>query len=162
MPSTGTPSSRTFGSIFGASFSYTDAGPPERMMPPRSILFATSSARAGGAISHQAPASRTRRAMSCAYCAPRSTIRMPRGAAGASTMSLVRMEVVRRLLGDRHVVRMALLHPGRGDPQEPRLRPQLLDRHRSAVAHPRADSAGALVHVRREPPLVGHDALDPL
>src|SRR5882672_10009120 len=160
MPSTGTPRSRTALSILGASAAYTDAGPPERITPPRSIRFATSRARAGGAISHQAPASRTRRAMSCAYCAPRSTIRMPRGAAGAARVSLVRMEVVRRFLGDRHVVRVALLHPRRGDAQEARLGPQLRDRRRAAVAHPGAHAARQLVNERREATLVRHDPLD--
>src|ERR1044071_2445323 len=170
MPSTGTPSSRTFGSMFGAYVSYTDAGPPERMMPPRSIDFAVSSAREGGAISLQAPASRTRRAMSCAYCAPRSTTRMPLGGAPeaeadgdrSTTMPLVRMEVVRRFLGDRHVVRVALLHPRRGDAQEARFRPEVLDRRRAGVAHPRAHAARQLVDERRELALVGHHALDPL
>jgi SAM-dependent methyltransferase len=55
-------------------FVYTDAGPPDRMMPPRFIAPARSSAACGGAISDQTFASRTRRAINWAYCAPRKAV----------------------------------------------------------------------------------------
>src|SRR5262245_50821749 len=194
MPSTGTPSSRTCRGTFGASGAYTDAGPPDRTIPPRSILRAVSIAFAGGAISHHAPASRIRRAISCAYCAPRSTTRIPRGSAVARSparllftfsftdtpfaaagpaeckgdgekeagwiASVGMVEVVRRLLRDRDVVRVALLHPRGGDPEEARLLPQVRDRRGAAVAHPRAHAAGQLVHVGREAALERDHALD--
>src|SRR5258706_3895673 len=95
---------------------------------------ANSSAFAGGAISHQLPASRTRRAISCAYCAPRSTIRTPRGSFFFVLAISVAVEVVGRFLGDRDVVRVALLHPGAGDPQEARALRHLGDRARADVA----------------------------
>src|SRR5260221_524518 len=85
---------------------------------------------------------------------------MQSGAGGAARVSLVRMEVVRRLLRDRHVVRVALLHPRRGDAEEARLRPELRDRRRAAVAHPGAHAARQLVDERREATLVRHDPLD--
>src|SRR5260370_8866534 len=75
MPSTGGPASCSAASIDGAASTCTDAGPPERMMPfgrrasisPRGIVR--------GTISEYTCASRTRRAISCAYCAPKSTTR---------------------------------------------------------------------------------------
>src|SRR6185436_16723451 len=81
MPSTGTPSSSSFFGTLGASAAYTEAGPPDRITPARFMRAAYSRAFEGGAISHQVCASRMRRAINCAYCVPRSTIRMPRGSA---------------------------------------------------------------------------------
>src|SRR5436190_20819579 len=81
MPSTGTPSSSSFFGTLVASCAYTEAGPPDRITPARFMRAAYSRAFAGGAISHQVCASRMRRAISCEYCAPRSTIRIPRGSA---------------------------------------------------------------------------------
>src|SRR5215203_6195465 len=160
MPSTGTPSWRSSTGTTGASGAYTDAGPPDRMIPPRFMRRAVSIAFAGGAISHQVLASRTRRAISCAYCAPRSTTSTPRGS--DEFIVSIAVVVVRRLLGDRDVVRMALLHPGRCDADEARALPQLADRRRAAVAHARAHATGELVHVRRELALVRHHAFDAL
>src|SRR5438445_9173023 len=73
MPSTGRPPSSRSGSTCGAPGSYTDAGPPERITP-----FTFRSARSArrvacGRTSQYTRHSRTRRAMSWAYCEPRSS-----------------------------------------------------------------------------------------
>jgi hypothetical protein len=66
----------TPGSTLGAPSSYTLAGPPERMTPTtfraRSSAGVTSCAK----ISQYTRDSRTRRAMSCVYCEPKSRIAM--------------------------------------------------------------------------------------
>src|SRR5256885_1565328 len=84
MPSTGTPSASTSFGTTGASGAYTDAGPPERITPARFMRFAVASALRGGAISHHVFDSRTRRAISCAYCAPGSVVGMPGGSVDLS------------------------------------------------------------------------------
>src|SRR6187549_588099 len=124
---------------------------------------ANSSALAGGAISHQEPASRTRRAISCAYCAPKSTIRTPRGSFFCVlAIASVAVEVVGRFLGDRDVVRVALLHARAGDAQEARALGHLGDGARADVAHAGAHATAELVDERPELALVGHHALDAL
>ena len=75
MPNTGTPASRMRVSSLGAPSSYTDDGPPERMMAAGRSARMASASRAELTISEYTDASRTRRAMSCAYCAPKSTTR---------------------------------------------------------------------------------------
>src|SRR5262245_33793286 len=75
MPSTGTPASYSAASIEGASSTWTDAGPPERMMPFGRRASISDSGIVRGTISEYTCASRTRRAISCAYCAPKSTTR---------------------------------------------------------------------------------------
>src|SRR5258706_3405023 len=59
----------------GAPGTWTDAGPPEKMIAfgLRASISAIGVER--GTISEYTCASRTRRAMSCAYCAPKSTTR---------------------------------------------------------------------------------------
>src|ERR687886_402997 len=52
--------------------------------------------------------------------------------------------IVRRLLRDRHVVRVALAQPGRGDADEARAL-HLLDRLRAAVPHRLPQAADELV-----------------
>src|SRR2546426_8951340 len=73
MPSTGTPASYSATSIDGASSTCTDAGPPERMIPFGRRASISSKGIERGTISEYTCASRTRRAISCAYCAPKST-----------------------------------------------------------------------------------------
>src|SRR5437660_8936979 len=73
MPSTGTPASYSAASIDGASSTCTDAGPPERMIPFGRRASISSKGIVRGTISEYTCASRTRRAISCAYCAPKST-----------------------------------------------------------------------------------------
>src|ERR671911_174444 len=73
MPSNGTPASYTAASINGAWSTCTDAGPPETMIPFGRRASISDSGIVRGTISEYTCASRTRRAISCAYCAPKST-----------------------------------------------------------------------------------------
>src|SRR5438093_5951923 len=73
MPSTGTPRSKTPGSTAGAPGSYTDAGPPDRITPAGRFALRSERGRSCATISEYTWHSRTRRAISCAYWAPRST-----------------------------------------------------------------------------------------
>src|SRR5260370_494003 len=73
MPSTGTPASSRPGGAGGAPSAYTEAGPPDRMT---AFGWRASISAAGmvlGTISEYTRHSRTRRAISCAYWAPKST-----------------------------------------------------------------------------------------
>src|SRR5690625_6295811 len=85
MPSTGTPASNSAGSTAGASVAYTEAGPPERMIAAGSLASMSATGMVCGTIREYTCASRTRRAISCAYCAPKSTTRTGRGCAEALT-----------------------------------------------------------------------------
>src|SRR5947208_7273788 len=87
MPSTGTPASYSAASIDGASSTCTDAGPPERMIPFGRRASISSNGIVRGTISEYTCASRTRRAISCAYCAPKSTTSTVSNG-GASTLAL--------------------------------------------------------------------------
>src|SRR3989440_10004603 len=75
MPSTGHPRSYTAGSTDGAPSTWTDAGPPLKITPAGLRAFSSSAVIVYGTISEYTCASRTRRAISCAYCAPKSTTR---------------------------------------------------------------------------------------
>src|SRR5205809_3081001 len=79
MPSTGTPSSSSPRLSAGAPSSYTDAGPPDRISPAGRRPSTSASGASNGTISEYTWHSRTRRAMSWAYCAPKSTTRTGRG-----------------------------------------------------------------------------------
>jgi hypothetical protein len=70
MPRTGTPSSSNAASTVGTSASYTDDGPPDRMMPRGAHSRIQSTETVGGWISQYTRSSRTRRAMSCVNCEP--------------------------------------------------------------------------------------------
>ena len=70
--------------------------------------------------------------------------------------------VVRRVLRDRDVVRMALAQPGGRDPDEAGARLHLLDRRGAAVAHRLPEAADDLVDDARQRALVRHAALDAL
>src|SRR5947208_14939335 len=72
MPSTGTPSPKTREFATGASLSYTDDGPPERMIPAGEYLRISSILALQGRTTEKTFCSRTRRAISCEYCAPKS------------------------------------------------------------------------------------------
>jgi hypothetical protein len=76
MPRVGMPSSNSSGLTRGAPSSYTDDGPPERMMPAGAMARMRSSGRLKGWISEYTFCSRTRRAMSWVYCEPKSRMRM--------------------------------------------------------------------------------------
>ena len=64
MPITGTPSSSSPRSRRGAPSAYTEAGPPERMIPRGLRLAISSSGTWCGSSSLNTPQSRTRRAIS--------------------------------------------------------------------------------------------------
>src|SRR5438093_6371155 len=122
------------GSTCGTSSAYTDAGPPLRM-----TAYGLRARTASGEIvwptsSEYTRHSRTRRAISCEYWPPRSTTRTGRSSGAGSGRGSTSAPVIRRLLRDRHVVRMALAQARAGDPHEARVL-HLLDRRRAAVAH---------------------------
>ena len=78
MPSTGTPapsSSGGPGGSGGAPSEYTDAGPPDKMMALGLRASISVTGMVAGTISEYTWHSRTRRAISCAYWAPKSTTR---------------------------------------------------------------------------------------
>src|SRR3954467_6856285 len=104
-----------------------------------------------------------RRAISWEYWPPQSRTRTGRssGAGSGRATTAGSAPIVRRLLRDRHVVRVALAQPGGGDADEARGL-HLLDRGRPAVAHRLADAADELVQDRRERALVRDAALDAL
>src|SRR5581483_6752321 len=108
MPSTGTPSRNTPGSTEGAPGSYTEAGPPERISPAGRRALSSAAVRSCGTISEYTRHSRTRRAMSCAYWAPRSRTRTgrasesPAGRSGEGsglTRSVPHPDALLRLIG---------------------------------------------------------------
>ena len=70
MPITGTPSSSRPSSSGGAPSAYTDAGPPDRMIPRGLRRAISSSGTWWGSSSLNTPQSRTLRAISCEYCPP--------------------------------------------------------------------------------------------
>jgi hypothetical protein len=76
MPSTGTPSSNTAAGARGAFGAVTLSGPPESTMPRAPKPRTNSSPTSYGWISQYTFVSRSRRAISCVYCAPKSRIRM--------------------------------------------------------------------------------------
>src|SRR3954467_317692 len=75
MPKTGTSLSNSAASRPGAPGSYTLDGPPDRMIAAGSLASISATGIECGTISEYTFASRTRRAMSWAYCAPKSTTR---------------------------------------------------------------------------------------
>src|SRR3954451_20055856 len=85
MPSTGMPSSSSSGSSLGAPSAYTDAGPPERISPFGLRRRTSSTPTWCGSSSENTPHSRTRRAMSCEYCPPKSRTTTSSTARGAWT-----------------------------------------------------------------------------
>src|SRR6202011_1594477 len=71
----GTPARYTASSIDGAPSTWTDAGPPERMIPRGRLASISLRGIDRGTISEYTRASRPRRAISWAYWAPKSTTR---------------------------------------------------------------------------------------
>src|SRR6185437_16015677 len=72
MPSTGTSSSSMAGSAGGASASYTEHGPPDRMIPSGFCARTCSMGAVQGSTTENTFCSRMRRAISCVYCEPKS------------------------------------------------------------------------------------------
>src|SRR5581483_3938587 len=164
MPSVGTPSSKRDGSTRGAPSAYTDAGPPERITATGFRRRSSSAVDRCETSSEYTRASRTRRAISCEYWPPRSTTSTGRASGNSSGTGkgTTSAPIVGRLLGDRHVVRVALVEAGGADPDEARLGLHLLDRRRAAVAHRLPEAPDVLVEDASRRPLVGDAALDPL
>src|SRR5262245_43526598 len=177
MPSTGTPSSNTTGCARGGVSSVTDSGPPERMIPRGAKARISSPLISQGCSSQYTPASRTRRAMSWEYWAPKSRMRMRCAWMSAGTALLLRSggmrpsvrgatrllrAVIRRLFDDGDVVHVALAHAGPCDANELRARAHLLDRAAPGVAHRRTQPACELVDDGTDRALVGHASLDAL
>src|SRR6185503_14466657 len=130
MPSTGTPSSKTACGARAVSSSVTEAWLPERITP-RGLNDRTKSASTSwGWSSQYTPDSRTRRAISWVTWEPKSRMRI---------LSCGSLDVViRRLLGDLHVVDVRLAHSRRRDLDELCAGAQLLDRAATGVPHARA------------------------
>src|SRR3954469_17246817 len=103
-----------------------------------------------GWISQYTFASRTRRAMSCVYCAPKSRIRI---------LSCLLDPVIRGLLGDLDVVNVRFAHSGRSDLHELGAQAQLVYRRAAGVAHASAHAAGELVDHAQCAALVGNPPL---
>src|SRR5947199_8719221 len=146
MPSVGTPSSKIPGSTRGAPSAYTDAGPPDRITANGFRRRTSSAEIVCGTSSEYTRASRTRRAISCEYWPPRSTTRTGRSSTGASATGSATTSptaIVRRVLRDRDVVRVAFAQAGARDPDEA-CGLQRLDRLRAAVAHRLAQAADEL------------------
>src|SRR5262245_52204396 len=136
------------------------------MMPCAPNARTSASPTSHGRISQYTPISRTRRAISWVYCAPKSTIRMrwawmSGGRSGTSGRRSADA-VIGRFLGDRDVVHVALAHASARDPHELRPRAHLLDVIAAGVAHRRPQPAGELVQDRNDAALVGHTTLDTL
>src|SRR5438067_5240221 len=123
MPSVGTPRVRTSRATRGALSAYTDAGPPERINACGLRARTCCAVIVCGTSSEYTRASRTRRAISCEYWPPRSTTRTGRSSAGASGSATTSASapVIRRLLRDRDVVRVALAQARARDPDEARV-----------------------------------------
>src|SRR5580765_7081302 len=75
MPNTGTSEAKIDGSTAGAPAAYTEDGPPDRISAAGLRASISAMGIVWGTISEYTRASRTRRAISWAYCAPKSTTR---------------------------------------------------------------------------------------
>src|SRR5215469_5525152 len=73
MPKTGTPAPNIPSGTAGAPAWYTDDGPPDKMIAFGRLASISLTGIVDGTISEYTWHSRTRRAISCAYCAPKST-----------------------------------------------------------------------------------------
>src|SRR2546421_7774111 len=164
MPSTGTPAASRPAGAGGAPSAYTEAGPPDKMTAAGLRARICSAGIVRGTISEYTCASRTRRAISCAYCAPKSTTSTVSNGS-ASTLPL-----------SAHADALAVLEAlalglQRGGHHDLGLL-ELLDRLVAGGGHRRAQGAeeveGAVVLVRRTDedlvecaPLTGMDARPP-
>src|SRR5438132_12910127 len=143
----------------GASSAYTEAGPPERMSACGRRARTCCAVIVCGTSSEYTRASRTRRAINCAYCPPRSTTSTGRSSGGRSGSGRTSAPVIRRLFRDRHVVRMRFTQACRCNAHELGAF-HVLDRRRAAVAHRLSKPTDELVENRPERALVGNAPLD--
>src|SRR5260370_41946201 len=143
MPRTGIPAPSSPSGAGGAPSAYTDAGPPDRMIAlgPRARICAAG--MLAGTICECTWHSRTRRAISCAYWAPKSTTRTVSGASAApSSPAAERTEpslvgVLARFRPRVGGHRRGLAHPHPGDPSAVQLghgQPAAGDLHGLALA----------------------------
>src|SRR5216683_4386778 len=168
MPRTGTPSSNTACGARAVSSSVTEAWLPDRITPRGLNDLTNSASTSCGCSSQYTPLSRTRRAISWVTCEPKSRMRiLSRAAAGGAGRGPVdRISrssfnvVIRRFLGDLHVVDVGFAHPRRRDLDERRARAHLLDRAAARISHARPQSAHELRDDRGHRPLVRDAALD--
>src|SRR5215467_10822675 len=87
MPRMGTPDSSSPAGAGGAPGAYTEDGPPDRMIADGFLASISAAGIVDGTISEYTWHSRTRRAMSWAYCAPKSTTRTVSNPPGPDTPS---------------------------------------------------------------------------
>src|SRR5215469_7360830 len=119
MPRTGTPESNRPTGAGSAPGVYTEAGPPDRMTAAGFLSRMSAIGVVAGMISEYTWHSRTRRAMSCAYCAPKSMTSTGPGVSLCATASaylagLAGAWLATGRLGDCH----ADLHPRDPPPVE--------------------------------------------
>src|SRR5882672_10761812 len=180
MPSTGTPSSKTTSGARGVSSSVTEFGPPERMMPRGLKSRMNCSLTSKGCSSQYTPASRTRRAISCAYCAPKSRMRIlsccisglriedwglrePRFCFQLNPHSSILFDVVVGcFLDDLHIVDVRFAHAGAGDLHELGAIPDFVDGRATEVTHRRTQPSHQLLHDLYDAALVGNTAFHTL
>src|SRR5205807_23313 len=151
MPSTGTPSWNTACGARAVDSSYADMWLPERITPLAPNSRTKASLTSQGWISQYTRASRTRRAMSWVYWAPKSRTRI---------FWCLLDPVIWRLLHYLDVVHVGLADPRGGDLHELAARAQLLDRGVARIAHARAQAADELLDHPHGAALVGHAAFD--
>src|SRR6478609_9520639 len=110
------------------------------MIPFGANSRTNSSLTSFGWISQKTCASRTRRAISCVTCEPKSRMRI------LSCTNYLFHTVIRRLFDDLNIMHMRFAHPGRSDLDELRLCSHLVDGRAAAVAHAGAKPADELVN----------------
>src|SRR4051812_1056856 len=160
MPSTGTPSSKTACGARGAPPSYAEECPPDRITPRGAKLRTNASLTSKGWISQYTLLSRTRRAISCVYCAPKSRINTFSRTAAIGVCELVSAptartaspftlhslhSIIRRFLHDLHVVHMRFAHAGGGDLDELSALFHLRDVPAAHIAHRGTQTAHELL-----------------
>src|ERR671935_1430537 len=153
MPRTGTPRSNTALGARAVDSSYADMWLPERMTPAAPNSRTKASETSQGWISQYTLASRTRRAMSWVYWAPKSSMRI---------FWCLLDSVIGSLLHDLHVVHVRFPDAGGGDLDELRAGAHLVDGGAAGVAHARAQAAGELLDHPHRAAFVRHPALDAL
>src|SRR6185312_14158600 len=159
MPSSGTPRSKTRCAMRGAPGAIADSGPPEKMIPFGANFAISSGAWSQARISQYTPISRTRRAISCVYCEPKSRMRILSVWMFCTRGSVIH-PVVRRFLGDLHVVHVRLAHACARDAHELRTLAHRLDVLAAAVAHRCPQATDQLVHDAAQRPAIRHAAFD--
>src|SRR5580658_10529688 len=176
MPRTGTPSSNTAAGARGGSRSVTDSGPPQRITARGAKARTSASSMSQGRISQYTPNSRTRRAISWVYWAPKSRIRMrcawmsgcavgPRlGGSGRGTLAIGSSghPVVGCFLGNGHIVHVTFAHACGRDAHEHRAGAHVRDITAAGIAHGGPQSSGKLVQDGDDAALVRHASLDAL